>query len=130
MIDDRLFSSCGRTRRCRTGTLAWERFLQTVNRLDYAPPTPRPRRRPFWGVFFLGWICGLPVTSFLDDAIKMYLTGRGADGGATLLAACAVIPASVIAGMCQSRTPWTAALVGGLSSPIAVTVIYLPAFWT
>jgi hypothetical protein len=91
--------------------------------LDYAPP-PEPRKRPYWAVLFAAWVASVPVVSALDDAMKSYLFGGAADGGATILAMFAILPALVVAAVLKRRW-WIAAVVGGLCAPVAVVVMYL-----
>ena len=96
--------------------------------LNYHTPSPQPRRRwPFWCAFIGAWIAGLPIAYVLDNAIKWRLSGGPADGGVTFLAALVGVPAALLAGFLQDKSPVIAAVIAVPSAPIAVVLMY--ALW-
>jgi hypothetical protein len=79
---------------------------------------------PYWLVLVIAWIASVPVVNILDDLLKHALYGGHADGGGTILAMLAIVPALAVASFLKRRW-WIAASVGGLCSPLAITAMYL-----
>lgn len=88
----------------------------------------KPRKQPNWVVLFAAWMMSWPIVSALDQGMKSYLYGGPADGGATMLAMFAIVPAAIIACFFKRRW-WIAAILGGACAPIAVVGMYQLSYW-
>jgi hypothetical protein len=75
-------------------------------------------------ILFAAWIASAPAVSVIDRAMKSYLYDGPADGGMTMLAMLAILPAVVIATYLKRRW-WIAAIIGAATSPVAVVAMYL-----